>query len=103
MSSRPTGPPQGKLSRPGSGSALDAVGDAVDVGDADPPWKRLQREDERAVAATHLQILDAEGPGPGIVPEPSRQLARNRLAGGIAHRMVAVRMKLDSLEDCSCR
>jgi len=75
-----------------------AVREAVEVEHVGP-----QRESEPAVAATDLQLLDAEGPGPGVVPESGRQLARNRLAGGLAHRMVAVRMKLDSLEACSCR
>src|SRR5215831_4280341 len=38
-------PPHSELSRPGSGSALDAVGDAVDVGDADPPTEQPARQE----------------------------------------------------------
>ncbi len=80
----------------GDGENDAAVGQPLNV-----HHERAKREGEPAVAATQLEVLDAEGPR--IVLEPGRQLTRYRLAGGLAHRMVAVRMKLDSLDDCSWR
>jgi len=64
---------------------------------------RLEPQTEAAVAPPDFQVLDPQGPCPGVVLHPSRDLARNRLSGRAAHWMVAVRMKLDSLVDCCSR
>ena len=64
----------------------------------------LERQPEPTEAAAQGQVFHAERPPPGIVLDSGPDLRRDRgIAGGRRHWMVAVRMKLDSLEDCCSR
>lgn len=96
---------QGELSVGAARSVEGDVGDGEDdfaVGQPlDVDHVLAKHEGEPAVAAAEFEVFVAVGPGPPIVLEPGRQLTRYRLAGGLAYRIVAVRMKLDSLEACS--
>ena len=63
----------------------------------------LEGEAEKTVAPADLEVFDPEGSRPGIVLHPGCERSRYRLFRGPGHWMVAVRMKLDSLDDCCSR
>jgi hypothetical protein len=83
----------------GHGEDDAAMGKALEVDHVG-----LEGETEATVAPADLEIFDPEGSRPGIVLDPGCELSRYRLLfRRPGHWMVAVRMKLDSLDDCCSR